>query len=376
MNSNDKINETEQSLTQVDNLLTELFEKRLELAAGSGQNKLNTAQERNIINRVTKNQNDELAGYTKILFNTLFELSKSYQSRELFLNSPLAVRINEALETTPKLFPKSAVVACQGIEGSNSQDACERLFSRPNIMYFNSFEAVFSAVEKGLCKYGILPIENNLQGSVRQVYDLMKEYKFYIAKSIKLKIEHVLLGNKKTDISKIKEIYSHEQALAQCSHFIKGLGDVKIIPMGNTATAAKYVSNSQSEDIAAIATKNCIDLYDLSALKYDIQNSENNYTRFICISKDMEIYPGSNKISLMFAIPHKPGSLNNIISKFSALDINLTKLESRPLAGKDFEFMFHVDFDAELYSKEILNLICQLENDPEFFAFLGNYSEI
>lgn len=364
----------------IDDEITKLFEKRMKLVTDVAKYKrenklpvLNSSRERDIITRVTSAQDDKMAEYTKVLFNTLFDLSRSYQSDRLYKHTETAMDIEKAIQEAKDVFPKSAVVACQGIEGANSQIACEKLFSRPNIMYMGSFEAVFRAVDTGLCQYGILPIENSLHGSVTAVYDLMNSHKFHIARVARVKIDHCLVGKPGVQLSQIKEIYSHEQALAQCSTFLKGLTGVTIIPCENTAVAAQMVANSDRNDIAAISSKNCAELYGVSIMSSSIQNSDNNYTRFICISKNMEIYKGANKISLMFAIPHKPGSLYYIISRFSALGINLTKLESRPISGKDFEFMFYIDLDATVFSSQVVNLISSLECDE--FAFLGCYFE-
>ncbi len=378
-----KLDEIRDEINKVDDEIARLFERRMSLAADVGNVKrelglpiINTARERDIITRVTAEQPEELAEYSKVLFTTLFDLSRSYQNRKLFLNEQTAQAIRAAVETTPQLFPKSGIVACQGIEGANSQLACEKLFSRPNILYFNSFDAVFAAVEKGMCRYGILPIENSLHGSVTSVYDLMKKYKFHIAKSVKVKINHTLLAKPGVKLSEIKEIYSHEQALAQCSEFLKNNSSIKVTACENTAIAAQNVANSDRSDIAAISTANCAELYNLAILSTEIQNSDNNYTRFICISKQLEIYPGANRISLMFTIPHRSGSLYSVISKISALGVNLTKLESRPIPGKDFEFMFYIDIEAPIYAEETLNLICQLEAGSDSLTFLGSYTEI
>lgn len=243
-------------------------------------------------------------------------------------------------------------------------------------MYFNSFEGVFNAVEKGLCSYGILPIENSSYGSVGTVYDLMQNYNFNIVKSIRLRISHNLVAKPGTRLSDIKEIFSHEQAIGQCGDFLKTLKDVKITVCENTAIAAKLVAESGRPDVAAIASKECLELYGLDLIKKNIQTSDNNYTRFICISKDLEIYPGSNKISLILSLPHVPCSLYHMISKFAALGINLTKLESRPIPGSDFEFMFYFDLDGSVYSDELINLLSELENQPEVFDFLGCYTEV
>lgn len=378
-----EITNLKNEMLEIDKELAELFEKRMEVAfkmnllIKDGKISVsNTNSERAIVSKVTENQNDEMSSYTKVLFNTIFDLENSYENRKVYLNSKEANEIKNGIESTPEIFPKRASVACQGIEGSNSQLACEKMFSNPNIVFLNSFEAVFTAVEKGLCQYGMLPIENSLNGSVAEVYDLMKKNKFYIVKSVRMKINHALLANKGIKLSEIREIYSHNQALGQCSEFLKKMKEIKLNTSENTAIAAKFVADLNDHVSAAIATRDCAELYGLSVVADNIQNNDNNYTRFICISKKMEIYPGANKTSLMFTVPNKPGALYRIISKFAALGVNLTKLESRPIPDKDFEFMFHIDLDSSVFSEEILNVVCQLESGPESFVFLGSYLEI
>jgi len=378
-----EITNLKNEMLEIDKELAELFEKRMEVAfkmnllIKDGKISVsNTNSERAIVSKVTENQNDEMSSYTKVLFNTIFDLENSYENRKVYLNSKEANEIKNGIESTPEIFPKRASVACQGIEGSNSQLACEKMFSNPNIVFLNSFEAVFTAVEKGLCQYGMLPIENSLNGSVAEVYDLMKKNKFYIVKSVRMKINHALLANKGIKLSEIREIYSHNQALGQCSEFLKKMKEIKLNTSENTAIAAKFVADLNDHVSAAIATRDCAELYGLSVVADNIQNNDNNYTRFICISKKMEIYPGANKTSLMFTVPNKPGALYRIISKFAALGVNLTKLESRPIPDKDFEFMFHIDLDSSVFSEEILNAVCQLESGPESFVFLGSYLEI
>jgi len=378
-----EIGKLKNEMMEIDMNLADLFEKRMEIAFEINSlikegrlDPSNINSERVIISKVTEKQNDEMSSYTKVLFNTIFDLENSYENRKVYLNSREANDIRKGIESTPEMFPKRASVACQGIEGSNSQLACEKMFNNPNIVFLSSFEAVFSAVEKGLCRYGMLPIENSLNGSVAEVYDLMKKNKFYIVKSVRMKINHTLLAKNGAKLGDIKEIYSHSQALGQCSEFIKKMKEIKIYPSENTAVAAKYVSTLNDNISAAISTRDCAELYGLSVISENIQNNDNNYTRFICISKQMEIYPGANKTSLMFTVPNKPGALYRIISKFAALGVNLTKLESRPIPDKDFEFMFHIDLDSSVFSEEILNVVCQLESGPESFVFLGSYLEI
>ena len=377
------INELRENIDKIDDEIVKLFTERMKTAEGIAAYKRENnmpvgdkIREREIIARQTRDMDDEMAGYTKILFNTLFDVSRSYQNRRITRDSLLAAKIENALKNTPQLFPQSAVIACQGTEGANSQIACDKLFSRPQIMYMSSFGGVIRAVQNNLCRYGILPIENNVYGSVTDVYDLMKKHQFHIVRSIKLRIHHVLLAKSGVSLSEIREIYSHEQALGQCSEFLSKYPNIKVTVCENTAVAAKYVAESERRDIAAISSKNCAELYGLSILSEDIQNSDNNYTRFICISKELEIYPGANKLSLMFTLSHRPGSLYDLLSKFSALGLNMTKLESRPMPGKDFEFTFYIDMEASVYSKEVINLLAELENSPDQFVFLGSYSEL
>jgi len=377
------LEEIRKEIDTIDTELVGLFKKRMECAKRVAEVKkqenksvLNQSREREIINRVAGIAGEELQNQTKVLYSTLFDLSRSYQIQYLTGVSPLEERIKKAIETTPQVFPKKAVVACQGIEGAYSQIVCDKLFSLPSIMYFNNFEGVFSAVEKGLCQYGILPIENSSYGSVNKVYDLMKKYKFYIAKSIKYRVNHSLLVKKGTNVASIKEIYSHEQAIGQSSEFLKKFPFAKITICENTAVAAKMVADSERSDVAALSSKDCAALYGLAIAEENVQDNDNNYTRFICISKDLEIYPGSDKISLMLTASHKPGALYELIAKFSALGLNLTKLESRPIPGTDFEFMFYFDMNASVYDETVIKLLSSLSEETEQFTYLGSYTEV
>ena len=369
-------------IDEIDDSLVKLFEKRMQSTARLAKHKKehsvpvsDRTREREIIYRMSGKVAPELAGDTKSLYNTLFDLSKSYQNSLISPESKLASEIKKSLEGSEKLFPERAVVACQGTEGAYSQFACDRMFKYPEIMYVNSFDSVFEAVGRGLCRYGILPLENSTAGSVTAVYELMQKHKFYIVGSIKLCISHSLLAAPGVRLDGVKEIFSHEQALNQCSKFLSELKDVTVTVCANTAEAAMSVADSGRSDCAAICSGDCAELYGLSEITSGISNTENNYTRFICISKELEIYPGASCTSLMVRLPHKPGSLYSVISRFAALGVNLTKLESRPVPGSDFEFMFYFDVDASVYSPELAELITQLENELPGLVYLGSYNE-
>ena len=369
-------------IDQIADELIQLFARRMETAAQIAQWKrqagkpvMDAGRERAKLLDVMGKCPDEFKDYAVSLYSLLFELSRSYQHRILDSSSALTEQISAAIAHTAPLFPKTASVACQGVEGAYSQLACEKLFRLPNIFYFNSFDAVFSAIEKGLCRYGIIPLENSTAGSVNKVYDLMMRHNFRIVRSVRLKVDHNLLVKPGTKLEDIQEIYSHEQAINQCARYLQKFSGVKIIPCENTAMAAKYVSEAGG-GAAALSSRSCAKLYGLTCLEESVQDQGNNYTRFICISKDLEIYPGADRTSLMLVLPHTPGSLYKVLSRFYALGINLNKLESRPLPERDFEFMFYFDLDTPVYSPQFIQLMGELQNICEEFNYLGSYSEV
>ena len=371
-----------EQLDQIDSRMTELFLQRMEICGKIADYKKETGKavydsrrEREKLNSVVGMADDEFKRDVFSLFNSVMDLSRSYQIRRIGAEDELGRRIDEAIRNTPKEFPEFPVVACQGTEGAHSMIACEKLFASPTIMYFSTFDSVFTAIEKGLCRFGILPIENSTAGSVNQVYDLMMQHKFSIVRSVRLKVDHALLAKPGTKIEDIKEIVSHEQAISQCDAFLDTLPGVKITACENTATASKMVAESDRTDLAALASYVCADIYGLECLKECVQNSGNNYTRFICISKDLEIYPGSDKTSIMAVAPHKPGALYRILSHFYALGMNMTKLESRPLPDRNFEFMFYFDLEKSVYSPDFTRTMEEIRAACERFEYLGSYYE-
>ena len=379
-----ELQELRSKIDEIDAQLTKLFEARMDVAAEIGAWKrenhmpvLDAARERDKLNAIAAESREDMQTYTQMLYSMIFELSRSHQSDLTRTPSSLRQEVERAIEETPRLFPTSPIIACQGTEGAYSQIAGTRMFKSPKIMYFKSFDSVFSAIESGFCQYGILPIENSSAGSVKKVYDLMLRHKFYVVRSCRLKIDHNLLaapGVKKEDI---REIFSHQQALDQCAGYLEQFGpDVKITRFENTAMAAEAVAKSGRHDIAAIASYDCASLYGLKCLESDIQDRGNNYTRFICISKKLEIYPGANRTTVMMTLPHRPGSLCRALSRFYSLGINITKLESRPLPERDFQFMFYFDLETSVYSGEFGRMIDDLDSISEEFRYLGSYSEV
>ena len=336
-----ELSDYRKELDSIDAQMLELFKQRMNTVRGVAEYKkenklpvLQQGREREILAAAAAGAGEELEDYARTFFATLMDVSRSYQERLTAKGGVISETITNALKNTPPIFPKHGTVACQGVEGAYSQLACDKLFTAPSISYFKNFEGVFAAVEQGLCEYGILPIENSTYGTVNEVYDLMKNYRFHIVRSIKLKVDHSLLVLPGTELKDVKEIFSHEQAIGQCSEFLKAHPGIKVTVCDNTAAAAKMLHESGRH------------------------------------------FPGADRISLMLSLPHRPGSLYSLISKFSVLGLNLTKLESRPIAGSDFEFMFYFDIEASVYSPAVLALLDELSDSPELFVFLGSYSEV
>ena len=369
-------------IDKIDDEIAELYVKRMALCKEIGIKKAEkgsavnvSEREKAIVNRITADKDDEMKRYIKNLYDTVFFQSKNYQGKFVKAKSATVDLLRKIRSEKKQDFPVSANVACQGVSGAYSGVAADKLFDINDVTYFKTFEGVFSAVDKGLCEYGVLPIENSNAGSVSQVYDLMKKYKFYIVKSVRVQISHALCVKKGVNLSQVKTVYSHEQALMQCAEHLKNLG-VKTIPVENTAVAAKMVAESDDETIGAICSSDCAEIYNLSVLERAMQDNGNNFTRFICISKDLKVFKGADKISVTTSLANKAGSLNKMLSRFSTLGLNLTKLESRPIENSQFEFMFYFDFEGDIESDDVLNLLSDLENSSDKFVFLGSYKEI
>ena len=378
-----ELNEIRTRIDDIDDDIVRLFAQRMDCAREialvkqqDGKPIRDHARERAILNRLTDAAGETYAPYVRTLYNQVFDLSRAYQASLGSYRSPLERLIAEALsETRGSRLPERALVACQGTEGAYAQQACERLFPCPDILYFDSFDGVFTAVEKGMCRYGILPIENSTAGSVTQVYDLMEKHHFYIVGAQKLRIDHRLMKKGGAAGAPITEVVSHEQALRQCGRFLAAHPEIKTTVMANTAVAAEYVANSERDDLAVIASRACADLYGLDIVNDDISDSPSNFTRFICISRKLEVYPNARKISLMLNLAHEPGALNAIVSKLALAGINLLKLESRPLPGREFEFRFFFDMTASVADPQVVRLLGELEARCDRFTFLGCYDE-
>ena len=273
-------------------------------------------------------------------------------------------------------FPQTGRVACQGVRGAYSEQAAKKMFHDRQTMFFRTFGGVVDAVKSGMCDFGILPIENNSYGSVRQVYQILKHAGVYIVRAERLMIRHELLVKPGTKLDEITTVRSHEQALGQCARFIRSIEDhVAVVPMLNTAAAARFVAESDDPGEAAIASPEAAEEYGLQALSTRVSDSDNNYTRFVCISRDPLIYPGANKMSMILSLEHRPGALYELLGRFAALGVNVLKLESCPIVGRDFEFLFYIDVEASAADERVRDMLGRIRRDSAEMVFLGNYQE-
>lgn len=371
------LSEIRVEIDEIDNQLIELFKKRMDCAKAVGYYKkeknipvLNTDRENEILDSVAE-RGGEYGAHARLLYSNIMELSRALQHNIVCSGKALREEITNA---SSALETENITVGYQGIKGANSHEAALTLFRDADVKNYNSFDEVFDAVDKGEISYGVLPVENSTAGSVSAVYDLILKHRFYIVGALDLSIDHYLCSLKQSELSDIEKVWSHPQALSQCEGYL-GKHGLEAIPSANTAVAARDVANEKRLNVAAICPKKAAEEYGLKILDSKIQDSRYNTTRFIVISKKLCITEDANKISLCFSLPHVTGSLYSLLCRFNSLGLNLTKIESRPSTGKDFEYLFYLDFAGNVHSDNVIDLISQLSEEMPEFSFLGNYAE-
>ncbi len=376
--------EIRKRIDEIDAALCEGFVERMDIATEVARAKMamgkkiyDPGRERDKLYSIAKSVPERYESQMVSLFSLLMTMSKEEQARFIAqaTGTSLADRSHETFEKLDVHFPTTATVACQGVEGAYSQIAASKLFEIPKISFFSAFEGVFKAVDEGFCEFGVLPIENSTAGSVNAVYDLLAQYGFSVVRSLRLKVDHNLLAKPGTRIEDIREVISHEQALAQSAGFLEGLG-VQTKVVENTARAAEMVSESDRSDLACLSSRDCAPLYGLDIVASDVQDNDNNYTRFVVISKTPRIYPGATKSSLMLTLKSEPGSLFRVLERFYAQNINLVKLESRPIPGRDNEFAFYFDLDCPAGTRDLDLLLDSLDEVCATFTYFGSYTEV
>lgn len=373
---NEQLAQIRQKINQTDEQLSHYFSQRMDLVAHVAKIKeeeglpvYDPEREAQVLERVSQAAGEEKAPYLRRVYQSLMDASKDYE-RDL-MKSRSCDR-----EKTEDAFPRQPKVACQGVAGAFSGEAARRMFPDGTLVFVPTWEEAFQKVSLGECDFAALPVENSLAGSVGQVYDLLLQYRLTISRACRLPVKQNLLAMPGATLDDITEIYSHPQGLAQCKKFCAGLAQARTIPMENTAAAAKMVAALGDVHKAAIASSYCAEIYGLEILAPNIQTAAHNTTRFVAVSQEHFHTMHCNKISLVFSLPHQPGALNRLLSQFAALELNLTKIESRPVSGKSFEYYFYLDFSGNTSSTLIQQLMERLSQELPAFTFLGNYEEI
>ncbi len=371
----------------IDEQIVSLFKNRMRIVHDVAEYKrlnnlpvLHTDREQQVLDRVAAMATDPVTGddlsdYVRFLFTTIMDLSKTQQNNDLTADTRLSRTIHQALEDG-RTLPAAPVVACQGVDGAYSSMAARGMFSDGKLLFYQDFSDIFESVKRGECDIGVLPIENSTAGSVNNVYDLMKKYQFHIVRGYRLEVRHCLLAKPGVHFDDITDVYSHTQAISQCHDFLQAHPNIRVHLYSNTAAAARFVSECGDRGVAAIASRECADIYRLNVVLDEIKDAKRNYTRFIAISNKMLITEDANRMSVALTLPHEAGSLYKLITQFAMLELNLTKLESRPLPDTNFEFLFYFDFTGNAANEHIIKLLTRLEQQCDYFAFLGNYREL
>lgn len=379
----DELKQYRDQIDVIDRKLADLFQRRMDVVDKVGQYKL----ERNLPVLDAKREQEVLAAKTALardegmsadlaaLFENLMAVSRRRQ-RKLVQetgNDPAYARCKAAISTARPPIGRPRVVY-QGVAGAYSEMACIHFFGNAaENIGLEQFEDVFKALKQGEADYAVLPIENSTSGAIRQVYDLMSEYECYIVGETTVKVEHCLMAPKGATLDTITHVYSHEQGLFQSDRFLNTHPDWVQVPCGDTAGAGQYVAQTGDVTKAAICSERAAQLYGLDILVRGTNHNANNTTRFVVVSPVMELRAGADKISTVFSLPHEAGSLHRIMTIFAVNGLNMTKLESRPMPGHSWEYMFFLEFTGNLLAPEMNGILRELSQTAADFRVLGNF---
>lgn len=371
--------ELREQLDVIDSQLVELYEKRMDICGQVGDYKIETGKkvfdkkrEREKLNQVTKDASNDFykKGLTE-LFEQLMAQSRKLQYQMLTKKGALGrlpfIGVDE-------LDVEDARVVFQGTDGAYSQAAMHKYFGKDiNSFHVQTFREAMEAIEEGSADFAVLPIENSSAGVVNAVYDLLVEFENYIVGEVVLPIDHALVGTEGTTLESIKRVYSHPQALMQSSKYLDDNSDWQQIGVANTAVAAKKILEENDSAQAAICSEHAAEIYGLKILDRHINHNDNNSTRFIIVTNQKIFLKDANKISICFEVAHESGSLYHLLSHFIYNNLNMTKIESRPIEGKTWEYRFFVDFEGNMGQGAVKNAIRGLREESKSLKILGNY---
>ena len=363
-------------IDRIDKQLLPLFlqrmqctEKVAEIKRAAGQPILNTAREQVILDRVKAEAGGEYGESAAALYRSIMAISRARQ--HAMLNTGAELRALE--QNSPRALMENPRVLCQGVPGAFSHTAAKQLFPAAEPQFLPTFSEVFEAVKNGDADYGVVPVENSDAGSVVEVYDLILRHRMYIVLAGDVAIRQCLCRAKGT--GKVTRAISKQEALMQCTGYLEANG-IKAESYSNTAAAARDVAARREEGLGAICSADAAEAYGLEIVAENIQNTAGNTTRFAVIAREAVLPDDAEKISLCFSLPNVTGSLAQTLEEFVMAGLNLTKIESRPIPERSFEYDFYLDFLGNLHDPKTLALICSLSEEVPRFSFLGNYREV
>lgn len=376
----ENLDDYRREIDEIDRELTKLFEKRMNVVLKVGEYKkknnlpvLNETREKQVLEKnVNYLENKEYEHEIKTFFNNLMNISKDLEHKHMLYNSNFK-SIFDA-KSIKKHVNENCKVGFFGQIGSFTEEAMISHFKNiKEAIPYDEFEDVFKALQNDEIEYGIVPIENSSTGGISKVYDLLSKYNFFIVGEQCVKIEEHLLGIEGTTLDDIKEVYSHEQPFEQSTEFLKEHDSWKLIPYHSTSVSAKYVSESKDKSKAAIAGKRCAQIYDLSIIEEKINNISDNTTRFIIISKDFESDDKCNKLSVVFSMEHKAGALYQLVRHLAENQINMIKIESRPMKDEVWKYLLYVDFEGNIDDAGVIRALNLIKQKSSYFKLLGGY---
>ncbi len=361
-----------QEIDEIDAQLAKLFEMRMNISRdvvlykkAHGMEIFQIDREQEVLEKnANRIQDKELHDYAITFFQDIMDTSKSYQSTFLETENKYPSN-NEKIQNN--------IVGFQGVPGSFSNLALTNYFGDVQTKNYTAFEDVYQAIAAGEITYGIVPLENSSTGAINDNYDLVREYHCSIIGEISIPIEHHLLGVRGAKVKDIQEVYSHPQGLLQCSNFFKQHPQIIQKNYYNTAMAAKFIKESNNKSYGAIASMQAANIYGLDVIQTKIHNTMKNETRFIIVSKSLQYDDSSNRISIILTLGHKPGALYSILKTIKSHHINLTRIESRPIVDKDWQYYFYIDFEGNLEQENVKQAIEKLKAHCLSFEVLGNY---
>ncbi len=373
------LSELREQLDAVDDQIVKLFEKRMELCGQVGEYKIQNGKK--VFDRQRESQKlTDVESKVSTEFNKkgIHELYEQLMSMSRKLQYQQLVKAG-ALGRLPfiqvsSLHAGSARIVFPGTEGAYSQAATRHYFGEDcNCFYVQTFREAMEAIEEGTADFAVLPIENSTAGAVDEMYDLLVEFENFIAGETVIPIEHTLAGLPGTDLSDIRRVYSKGVALVQTSRFLAEHSDWQQISVANTAIAAQKILEDQDKTQAAVCSAYAAQAHGLTVLKDQINDDPDNSTRFIIVTNQKIFLKNADKISICFELPHTSGSLYHLLSHFIYNDLNMTKIESRPVKGRNWEYRFFIDFEGNLEDAAVKNAIRGLREESQNLRILGNY---